>query len=145
MSTSAHRFRKRAVYYNRAIVVTSTYVQVGRVRIPVAELQDVVRCLTYRYPVVKVALVTGAIELALAAPFAAVYGSAVMLGAGVLSALGMALGALVDARRNPRFMALEATCRGRRITLFRTADADEFGRVRTALIRALEDNREPLP
>jgi len=52
---------------------------------------------------------------------------------------------LVDARHNPRWMELRAVYRGTEVLLFGSRDAAEFERVRRALIRAVEVNRELLP
>jgi hypothetical protein len=55
------------------------------------------------------------------------------------------VGVLADARHNPRWMELCATCRGTDVVLFRSRSLGEFERVRWALIRALEPHRDPLP
>ena len=120
-------------------------VEVAGVRIPLPELHRVERCLTYRYPVLRVAVFTGVVELLIAAPFAAAYGSALMIGAGMLSAAGMAIGAWTDHLANPRFMAIEATVRGRRVVLFETIDKRIYGQAWRALLRATENAERPLP
>lgn len=135
----------RVLYMDKTITITSWYVELGRERIAVSELHNVVRCLTYRYPIVRVAAFTGGLEVLIAMPFAAVYGSALIAAVGVLSALGMVMGVWTDYRRNPRISAIEATIRGRRVVLFRTHDKQRFGFVWRALVRAVEDNRGPLP
>jgi hypothetical protein len=134
--------RRLTVHYiSRKIAITSAYVEVADVRIAISDLQGVVCCLTYTYPTFKVSCITGCMEVVLAVPFATVYGSVLMLCAGFISGAGLALGALADARRNPRWLTIDADYRGRRITLLSTCDKREFGQVRRALIRALEDNR----
>ncbi|WP_148307922.1 DUF6232 family protein [Actinoplanes friuliensis] len=115
--------------------------EIDGARIPLADLHDVLVCLTYRYPLVKVTAVMGLIEAAIAGTSAAVLQSGWMLLAGVFSACTVAMGAITDFRKNPRFMTIEATWRGKRIVLFRTRDKQKFGQVRRALIRAIEDNR----
>lgn len=105
----------RVLYEDKTISVTTRYLQVGHDRIPVSELHDVVRCLTFSHPTVKVAAVTAGLELLIAIPFAAAYGSAWTLSVGVLSALGMATGVWADHRRNPRIMTIEATVRGQQV------------------------------
>ncbi|GAB1643022.1 DUF6232 family protein [Krasilnikovia sp. MM14-A1259] len=134
---------QRVVYHaSEKIVVTSEFVQAGGCRVPVADLQGTVRCLTSRYPLFRIACLGGGVEVMLAVPFAVAYGSAWMLLAGVVSGLVMAAGAGVDAHRNPRWMTIEAECRGRRIRLLGTTDKKEFTHVRLALIRALEQHRD---
>jgi hypothetical protein len=148
MSTSSASRRKpafRVLYRGAEIIVTSWHVEVDGLRVAVSELQDMTRCLTYRYPLVKVAAVTAGLEVAIATPFAVAYGSAMMIGVGLLSAAGMALGALGDYHRNPRYQEIHATLRGRRVVLFGTGNQQEFGFVWRALIRAAEDNRELYP
>jgi hypothetical protein len=44
-------------------------------------------------------------------------------------------------RKNPRYLEIHATLRGRRIVLFGTRDDRIFGFVWRALVRAVEDNR----
>lgn len=144
MSTSNASRRKpafRVLYQGAEITITSWHVQVDGVRIAVPELRDMTRCLTYRYPMVKVAAMTAGLELAIAAPFAVAYGSATMICFGFVSAFGMAVGAWGDTRRNPRYLEIRATLRGRRVVLFGTPDHQEFGFVWRALIRAAEEYR----
>jgi uncharacterized SAM-dependent methyltransferase len=100
------------------------------------------RCLTYRYPMVKVAAVTAGLELAIAAPFAVAYGSALMVCAGLVSACGVAIGVIGDAQRNPRYQEIQAVIRGQRVVLFGTRDQQRFGFVWRALVRAVEANRD---
>jgi hypothetical protein len=140
--TSTPRPNGSAVYYDdHRITVTSSYVATPEARYPVAELQEVIRCLSYTHPGRSIALITGGIEIALAIPFAAASGSAMMLCVGFVAAMGVAIGVLVDARRNPRWMELRADYRGGEVALFSTRDKAEFEAVRRALIRAVEDNR----
>lgn len=135
----------RVLYMDKTITITSRYVELNRDRIAVSELHGIVRRLTYSYPIVKMAAITGGLEVLLAIPFAAAYGSALIGGIGVLSALGMVMSVWADYQRNPRIMAIEATVRGRQVVLFRTRDKQRFGFVWRALVRAVEDNRWPLP
>lgn len=144
--TDRHRQPPWRVFYRGAeITITSRYVDVDDLRIRIAELYELNRCLTYRYPGVKLAAATGATELGIAVPFAVGYGSLAMLCAGLLSAAGMALGVLADARRNPRYQEIHATLRGRRVVLFGTGDHREFGFVWRALVRAVEAERDTRP
>ncbi|MEV4707161.1 DUF6232 family protein [Actinoplanes sp. NPDC049316] len=135
----------RVLYQDQRITITSWFVEVAGHRIAIPELRDTVRCLTYGYPLVRVAAVTGGLEIALAAPFAVAYGSALMLCAGVVAAAGMGLGALRDFHRNPQFMTIEAVIRGHRVVLYRTRDRKEFGHVWLAMVRAIEDCRGSRP
>jgi hypothetical protein len=144
--TSRHGRSGWAVFYSEpTITVTTRYVQTAQARFEVADLHDIVRAHGYAYPGFKVAVVTGLVELALAVPLAAASRSWLIGCAGLLVVAGMVLGVLVDAHRNPRWMELRATHRGRDVVLFSGRDHTEFERVRRALIRAVEANRGPLP
>jgi hypothetical protein len=66
-----------------------------------------------------------------------------MLVVGLCAALSVAAGALLDERRNPRWMELRAAYRGADVLLLRTRDKTEFEQIRRALIRAVEVNRSP--
>jgi len=148
MSTSSASRSKplwRVLYEGAEITVTTWHVEVDGLRIAIPELRGMTRCLTYRYPMVKVAAVTAGLELAIAAPFAVAYGSAMMAGVGLLSAIGMAAGAINDLHRNPRYQEIHATLRGRRVVLFGSRDHRIFGYVWRALVRAVEDNRQLRP
>ena len=148
MSTSSASRRKpvfRVLYESDEITITSWHIHVDGLRINVSELRAVERHLTYGYPTVKVAAITAGLELAIAAPFAVAYGSAMMICVGFLSACGMAAGVLNDFHRNPRYQEIHATLRGRRVVLFGTRDHRIFGFVWRALVRAIEDNRQLYP
>lgn len=135
----------RVFYESADITITSWYVEVDGARVAVHELLGTTRCLTYRYPLVRSAAVAAGLELAIAVPFAVAYGSATMLCAGLVSACGAAVAAWGDSRRNPRYLELRATVRGRRVVLFGTRDKREFGQVWRALVRAAEDSRQSVP
>ena len=144
MSTSSASRRKpgfRVLYESGEITITSWHIHVDGLRIDVAELGAVERHLTYGYPTFRVAAITAGLELAIAAPFAVAYGSVMMICVGFVSAAGMALGALNDYHKNPRYQEIHATLRGRRVVLFGTRDHRIFGFVWRALVRAVEDNR----
>jgi uncharacterized SAM-dependent methyltransferase len=144
MSTSSASRRKpvfRVLYESDEITITSWHIHVDGLRINVSELSAAERHLTYGYPTVKVAAITAGVELAIAAPFAVAYGSAMMICVGFLSACGMAAGALNDFHKNPRYQEIHATLRGRRVVLFGSRDHRIFGFVWRALVRAVEDNR----
>ncbi|GID96203.1 DUF6232 family protein [Amorphoplanes digitatis] len=128
----------RVHYANDKITVTSWYVLVAGRQIAIAHLRDPVRCLTYRYPLLRVAAITGGVEVAIGLPFALAFGSSVVLFVALFSGAGMAAGAWVDARRNPCFMTIEATVQNRPVTLFVTRDRREHGQVCRALVRAIE-------
>ena len=134
--------RSRILYVSDQITITSVWVDVAGTRIMVAELQNVTAGLVSSYPLIKVAGLTVIVEAVIAVPLAVEFGSLAVLCAGFLSALGMAVGASVDARRNPRLLSLEAEVRGRWVTLFSTDDKTQFGQVRRAMMRAIEDYRE---
>jgi len=135
----------RVLYESNKITITSWDIRVNSLRINVSELGAVERHLTYGYPTIKVAAIAAGLELAIAAPFAVAYGSAMMIGVGLLSVCGMAVGALNDFRKNPRYQEIHATLRGRRVVLFGTRDHRIFKFVWRALVRAIEDNRLRYP
>jgi hypothetical protein len=131
------------VFYRSAdITVTSQYVQISDNRLKISDLRDVVCALGYAYPACKVALATGAIELALSAGLTIASRSLLMACTGALAVVGVMTGALVDAHRNPRVMELWGTCRGHVVMLYRSNDHTEFGRVHRALLRAMEIGSE---
>ena len=132
-----------AVYYRGPhAVVTSWYIENAKGRHPVHHLRNVRQVHVRTYPTRAVALFTGAVELALTIPLATVYGSATLLCTGFVATFGIASAALVDGRRNPRWMALIASYQGRDVELFSTRDKREFEQVRRAVIRAVELDRE---
>jgi hypothetical protein len=135
----------RVLYESAEITITSWYVEIDGVRIAIPDLERMTRCLTYRHPLVKVAAITAGLELVIAAPLAIAYGSAMLACAGLVSGGFVAIGAWADARRNPRYMEIRASVRGRRVVLFGTDDQRVFGHVWRALVRAVEDNRQRLP
>lgn len=144
--TSAPGHRGWIVYYSSpAITVTSRYVQNATGRYAVAQLDGVVRTVVRAHPARAAALFAGAVELVLAVPFAIGAGSATMFVVGLPPAFGVAVGVLVDARRNPRWMALQAVHLGRDVQLFCSRNQREFEQVRRALIRAIEISRDPRP
>jgi hypothetical protein len=63
---------------------------------------------------------------------------------GVRLAINDLRGVVRYTRRNPRWMTIEALHRGDPVTLYSTRDETEFGRVRRALIRAIERDRDRL-
>jgi hypothetical protein len=135
-----------AVYYaDHRIVVTSWYVETRVARYPIAELEGVLRHLTFRHPGRAVGLIVGGVEVALVLPLSAVFRSFVMVLTGLVMALGMGVGVLLDARRNPRWMEIRAQHHHTDVLLFGTRDKAEFARVRRALIRAVEINRDSRP
>jgi hypothetical protein len=90
-------------------------------------------------------MIVGGTELVVGRPLLATHHSALVLSIGATTALGLSVGALVTARRNPRWMEFRITYRGDDVRLFGTRDKVEFGQVRRALIRAVEANRDLLP
>lgn len=131
------------LYPGPRIVVTNRWIENAEGRYLVRDLHPITRVEVHAYPAWRMALIFGAIELVLAVPLAAVYGSAMLLCVGLVSAVGLGVALLVDGRRNPRWMALVGVHRGREITLFSTRDQREFGKVRRAVIRAVEANETP--
>src|ERR1700760_1147761 len=93
------------IYYpGPRIVVTSAYVETESGRYPIRRLSAISVGYVRSYPAGKVALFTGAVELALAAPLAVAYGSVALLAAGLIAAFGLAAALLVDGHRNPSWM-----------------------------------------
>jgi hypothetical protein len=132
------------IYYRGpGIVVTSGHVANREGRFRVRDLQAVDRVEISAHPALTIALVCGAIELVLAVLLAVTFGSAVLICAGLVTAAGLGSATLVDARRNPRWMALRAFAGGRQITLFSSCDRQEFEQVRRAVIRVIEVNTVP--
>ncbi|MFC4069745.1 hypothetical protein [Actinoplanes subglobosus] len=52
---------------------------------------------------------------------------------------------MLGERRGSRWATLEATSGKRRVVLYRSRNSREFQRVRRAVIRAVEANRDPRP
>ncbi|AGL15236.1 DUF6232 family protein [Actinoplanes sp. N902-109] len=135
-----------AVYYDGpAVVVTSWYVMNTEGRYPVAHLTNVRQVHIRSYTARLAAVFAGAVEVMLAMPLAIGYGSVVLLGAGAVAAAGIMTATAIDGRRNPRWMSLWATLHGRDVELFSSPDKREFERVRRAVIRAVQLNRDPWP
>jgi hypothetical protein len=135
-----------AVYYRGpGIVVTNWYIENAGGRYRIRDLRLIRREYVFAHPSRTVALICAVIELAVAAPLAAVFGSVILLCAGLVSAAGMAAALLIDGRRNPRWMALRAVHGGRTIMLFSSRNHQEFEQVRRAVIRAVEANEPPRP
>ena len=145
-STSAGSRGPQIVYFRGPrIVVTNHYIENAAGRYAVRDIGAVRRIHQLAYPARTVAVISGGIELAIAAPIAVVYGSAIMWCAGAVTALGVAAGVIADGRRNPRWMALRAVHRGEVVELFSSRRHQEFEQVRRAVIRALEANERPHP
>lgn len=142
--TSAASQAGEVVYYpGPRIVVTSHSIQNVYGRYLVRDLRLIEQVYAFSHPARRMALVCGAIELALAVPLAAVFGSVMLLCSGLLTCFGMAVALLVDGRHNPRWMALQATHDGQRITLFSSRNQQEFQQVRRAVVRAVQADRAP--
>jgi hypothetical protein len=131
------------VYYtDDRIVVTNWQITTsGGARFRTSELSEMLRVLTYAHPGRRVALFVGGVEVAVSIPAAIAYRSASIVLAGLLATLGVAVGVLVDSRRNPRWLELRATYRGQDVVLYSSRRLDEFERVRWAVIRACENSR----
>ncbi|MEV4507487.1 DUF6232 family protein [Dactylosporangium sp. NPDC049525] len=129
------------VYYpGPGIVVTNRFIETGNCRYLLRDLESITRISVNAHHALIMALIFGAIELALAAPLAAAYGSGMLACVGFATAFGLVAALVADSRRNPHWMALRAVHHGREITLFSSRDQDEFGKVRRAVIRAVEAN-----
>ncbi|WP_067497547.1 DUF6232 family protein [Actinoplanes sp. TFC3] len=135
-----------AVFYDGPdVVVTSWYVMNPDGRYAVAHLGNVRQVHVRTYTARVAAMFTAAVELMLAAPLAIAYGSVALLVAGALAGLGIVTAMVIDGRRNPRWMALQATYGSRDVELFSSPDKREFERVRRAVIRAVQLSRDPWP
>lgn len=144
--TSAGSRGPQIVYYRGPrIVVTNHFIENATGRYAVRDIGTVRRVHEIAYPAYKVALISGALELAIAAPVAVLYGSAIMWGAGTVTAFGVGAALIADGRRNPRWMALRAVHRGEMVELFSSRRHQEFEQVRRAVIRAIEANERPHP
>ncbi|WP_327006920.1 DUF6232 family protein [Dactylosporangium sp. NBC_01737] len=137
--------RNIVLYPGPRIVVTSQYIQTADHCYPIRDLLPITRYEVHAHHARNMALIFGAIEVALAAPLAAAYGSAMLLCVGFVAAFGLFAALLVDSRRNPSLMALCAVYRGRPFTLFSSRDRREFGQVRRAVLRAVEANTPARP
>jgi hypothetical protein len=134
---------RRIHYYYRSpdIAVTSRGIENMEGTYRVRDLDLINRVHIDAYPARKLALFCGAVELVLAVPLTVVYGPVVLLCAAFVIAIGFGTAQMVDSRRNPRWMALQAVHFGEEITLFQSCDQQEFEQVRRAVIRAVEANR----
>lgn len=143
---SARTTRSRwVVYYDgRLITVTSRYVDTATGRYPTSELSDVLRVHTFEHHGRELALVAGGIEIVLSLPLALAAESLAVLVAGLIAAVGICLGVLLNGRRNPRWLELRAYHGCAEVVLFRSRSLAEFERVRWALINALARESEPL-
>ena len=135
----------RYFYPGPRIVVTNLYIETAAGRFFLRDLvfSDIRHY--YAHPARTVALFCAALELMLAIPFAVLYGSAPMIVAGLLAALGMGGALLRDERRNPRLMELTAVHHRTPMVLFSSTDKTEFEQVRRAVIRAVEADRDNRP
>jgi hypothetical protein len=144
--TSAGSQGGQVVYYpGPHIVVTSHYIENAHGRYSIRDVHLVEQIHVFAHPARTVALICGAIELALAVPLAAAVGSVALLCTGFLTAFGLAVALMVDSRHNPRWMALRAVHQGQETTLFSSRDQQEFQRVRLAVVRAVQAARTPRP
>src|SRR5687768_7795133 len=115
--SAAERDRWLYVYYRGPeIVVTNRYIENAGGRYVVRELHSISRISVDAHHARNMALAFGGIEVVLAAPLAALFGSVLLLVVGFVTALGLVAALFADARRNPRWMALRAVYRGREIT-----------------------------
>jgi uncharacterized protein DUF6232 len=128
-------------YPGPEIVITSRRIVTTDGVYAVRELTLVQQVREQTHPARTLALFHGGLELGLGAILAVSLGSVAFLGAGLLTTLGFAVATLVDARRSPTWLALQAVHRGRTVTLFSTRDRQTFEQVRRATIRAVEANR----
>lgn len=144
--SGADQGRRNVLHYpGPGIVVTSHYIQTDEHCYPVRDLLPIRQTEVLPHQARKMALIFGAIDVGLFAPLAAFYGSALMLGVVLVAALGLVATLLIQSRRNPSWMVLRAVYRGREFTLFSTHDRLEFGKVRRAVLRAVEANTSPRP
>jgi hypothetical protein len=143
--SSAFRSGPEVVVYYRGsdIVVTSRYIDTDHGYFLVPDLGGFCRVHEEAYPARKIALICGGLELVLAALLAAAFGAIPLLCTGIVAAGGVGIAVAIDSRNNPAWMVLMAEHRGRVVTLYSTADRLEFGKVRRAVLRAVEANEKP--
>lgn len=134
----------QVVYYRGPrIIITSCYIENANGRYKIRELDLVERVHVDSHATLLTALVCGLVELGLGSVLALAHGGAILVGVGVVAGAGMAAALVVDDRRNPRWMALQAAHHGRVVTLFSSRSQLEFEQVRRATIRAVEASERP--
>ncbi|MEV4281071.1 DUF6232 family protein [Actinoplanes xinjiangensis] len=134
------------VYYRGpGIVVTSHYIENGEGRHRIRDLRAIRRAEAAARYAHTLALVLGTVEIGLSAGLAVAYGSALVVVVGLVAAAATAAALVLGERRSSRWATLEATNGSRRVVLYRSRNSREFQRVRRAVIRAVEANRNPRP
>ncbi|GIF38771.1 DUF6232 family protein [Actinoplanes xinjiangensis] len=134
------------VYYRGpGIVVTSHYIENGEGRHRIRDLRAIRRAEAAARYAHALALVLGTVEIGLSAGLAVAYGSALVVVVGLVAAAATAAALVLGERRSSRWATLEATNGSRRVVLYRSRSSREFQRVRRAVIRAVEANRDPRP
>ncbi|MFF5084254.1 DUF6232 family protein [Actinoplanes sp. NPDC000266] len=133
--------RNQLYYSGPRIVVTRDYIATPRGRYLVRDLRSVHTIHVDDHTARTVALICGAMMLLLGSGLAVTIGSAALLIAGLIAAVGVIAGFWADASHNPRLAEFVAHHKGKRIVLFVTYDPRVFEQVRRALIRSFEANR----
>jgi hypothetical protein len=134
------------VYYRGpGIVVTSHYIETGEARHRIRDLRAIRRAEAAERYAHLLALGFGVVEVGVSAGLAVVYGSALVIVAGLIAAAATAAALILRERRDARWATLEATSGNRRVVLYRSRSSREFQRVRRAVIRAVEADRDPRP
>jgi Zn-dependent M28 family amino/carboxypeptidase len=134
------------VYYRGpGIVVTSHYIENGEGRHRIRDLRAIRRAEAAARSAHLLALALGTVEVGLSAGLAVAYGSAPLVLVGLAAAAATAAALIIGERRGSRWATLEATSGSRRVVLYRSRSNREFQRVRRAVIRAVEANRDPRP
>jgi hypothetical protein len=141
---SASQSGPTIVYYrDHNTLVTDRLIHTDHGRFLVSDLESIYREYEETHLALKIALYSAGFELVLAVPVAIAYGAITLLCAGFVAAAGVGTAAAVESRRNPTWMVLTAEHNGRVVTLYSTADHEQFGKVHRAVLRAVEANEKP--
>jgi hypothetical protein len=130
------RYRPTVHYDRGGTTVTDTYVRTTRGDFPIEELSELHRSLPYPHPGRTMAVFLAGLELILAVPVAVALRSMVAFAVGVVVAVCVGIGAIMDGHRSPDWFAIKGRFRGEEVTIFSTRDEGEFERVRLSLVRA---------
>jgi Family of unknown function (DUF6232) len=129
---------ERKIYNRGDVVVTDRYFYVAPRGYRIAELGDVVRARGSVHVGVVVGLVIAALDGVAGIAIAVLTRSPAAIGLSVASLIAPCLVAGYCHHRWPPSFELRADYRGTPVTLFRTRDETEFGKVGRALRRAFE-------
>lgn len=141
---SAELFQRPEIYYYRhnGTTVTSRYFTTPSARYLVRDLTRFAQSQRAAESGVNIGLITAAVEVAIVLPALSILSPSVGLALIVPALVIPFLAAFVYSRLRPAEFELIANYRGQQqVTLFVTADQQEFGQVARALMRAAEAAR----